>query len=440
MSDHRAGTICAVATAPGRGGVGIVRCSGPLAAGIARHITGRVPSPRSVGFRRFRDQDGSVIDTGLLLYFPGPASYTGEDVIECQVHGSPVVLQRLLACMLRMGARPAGPGEFTERAFLNGKLDLAQAEAVADLINASSIAAAKAAAASLEGVFSRQVAAIADDLVGLRVRVEALIDFPDEGLDETPDPDLAKRLQEMQEAIAGLTERAEQGRRLRESATVVIVGQANAGKSTLLNALAGDEVAIVTDIPGTTRDVLRQEILIDGLPLQLWDTAGLRDSDDPVEQEGIRRTRRALASADHVILVIDDSARGREPDLILPADRVTRVFAKIDLSGRPPGPADAGWAVSALTGAGLDALRKQLHGLFQAQGGIDSFSARTRHVDALRVTADCLHRAAGHQRQGQHDLVAEELGLAHRSLTAVTGAFTSEDLLGEIFSRFCIGK
>lgn len=411
---------------------------------IAEELTGCLPVPGEIHLRRFRDRDRSVIDSGLILCFGAPASYTGDDVIECQAHGSPVVLQRLLVRMVQLGARLARPGEFTERAFLNGKLDLAQAEAVADLIDASSIAAAKAAAASLEGAFSRRVHAIANDLVSLRVRVEALIDFPDEGIDDDPDADLASRIERLQQAIADLTEQAEQGRRLRECGTVVIVGQVNAGKSTLLNALADDDIAIVADIPGTTRDVLRQDILLDGLPLQLWDTAGLRESDDPVEQEGIRRARRALASADHVILVIDDTGSAPSLDLDVEADRVTRVYAKIDLSGRPPGlvdgPEGVGLAVSAHSGAGMDPLRRHLHGLFQSQGGVDTFSARTRHVDALRTTGTCLGRAAVFRQQGEQDLIAEELRLAHRALTSVTGAFTTEDLLGEIFSRFCIGK
>jgi len=444
-----ADTIAAIATPPGRGGVGIVRVSGPRVADIARALTGgALPSPRRAGLHSFRDAAGQPIDQGLLLYFPGPASFTGEDVLELQGHGGPVVMDLLLARVLELGARLARPGEFSERAFLNDRMDLAQAEAVADLIDAASAAAARAAVRSLEGAFSEAVHGLTERLIELRMYVEAAIDFPEEEIDFLADAEVERRLQALNEAFDGLMARARQGSLLREGMTLVIAGRPNAGKSSLLNALAGRDTAIVTDIPGTTRDLLQERIALDGMPLTVIDTAGLRDSSDPVEREGVRRAWQAIAQADAILLVIDDSSGFDAEDQAL-VERLpqqvplVRVYNKIDLTGRPPGEQDGGvLALSARTGAGLDTLRARLKRCVDYAGETaDGFSARRRHLEALQ-------RARGHfdagrealQVQRAGELLAEELRLAQQALAEITGEFTSDDLLGRIFASFCIGK
>lgn len=460
-------TIAALATPHGQGGIGVIRLSGPRAGDIAGALTGKTPKPRHAHLTRFLDEEGAVIDSGLLLYFPAPHSYTGEDVVELQGHGSPIVLDALLRRLFQLGARAARPGEFSERAFLEGKLDLAQAEAVADLITAGSDAAARAAQRSLDGEFSRRVQQLLDALVQARMHIEAAIDFPEEEIDFLSDGVIAQRLDDLLATHAQLLAAAERGQRLRDGRVVAIVGRPNAGKSSLLNALAGSERAIVTDIAGTTRDVLREEVRLGPVSLTLIDTAGLRDSDDPVEREGVRRARAELARADHVLLVIDASAdddidtlrRECPPDLPR-----TLVFNKIDLldgDTASPGRAAAAdaidvsagvsamattsetrLAVSIRTGDGMDALIAHLGALAGAGTDQDgAFSARRRHVDALRRTGDHLATAAARvelDRAG--DLAAEELRLAQQALAEITGAYTPDDLLGVIFAGFCIGK
>jgi len=444
-------TIAAIATPPGKGGIGVIRVSGPKVRAIAVALLGGLPTPRQAAFRRFRSGDGEVLDEGIALYFPAPHSFTGEDVVELQGHGGPVVMDLLLARVLELGARPARPGEFSERAFLNDKLDLAQAEAIADLIASDTAAAARAALRSLQGEFSRRVHGLVEGLIELRMYVEAAIDFPEEEVDFLADGVIAKRLGELRERLSALQAVAGQGRLLRDGMTVVIAGRPNAGKSSLLNHLAGREAAIVTAIPGTTRDVLREHISIDGMPLHVIDTAGLRDSDDPVEREGIRRAWAEIEAADRILMVVDDqlglaseeqALRGR-----LPADRpVTVIYNKIDLSGRSPLVRDGEWGLeillSAKTEEGLDLLRQHLKSCMGYHGGGEGiFMARRRHLEALERATTALERAA-HQleviRAGE--LVAEELREAQNALSEITGEFTSEDLLTRIFSSFCIGK
>lgn len=446
-----ADTIAAIATPPGRGGVGMIRVSGPAAGTIARALLGRVPEARRARFARFRDGQGELIDEGLALYFPAPRSFTGEDVLELHGHGGPVVLDLLMQAVLAAGARPARPGEFSERAFLNDKLDLAQAEAVADLIDSASAQAARAALRSLRGDFSSAVRALDDALIELRMYVEAAIDFPDEDVEFLQAPELARRVEDARRRFEAIETRARQGALLREGATLVIAGRPNAGKSSLLNALAGYEAAIVTEIPGTTRDLLRERILLDGVPLHVVDTAGLRDSTDRVEQEGIRRARAAIDTADALLLVVDDARGWSEDDARLLRELDARltalpVFNKIDLTGRRAG--DLEWqgrqavAVSAQTGAGLDALREGLRrivGVQDAEAG--SYSARRRHLEALRQARDHMEEGLRLLESRQAgELFAEELRLAHQALGEITGRFSSEDLLGRIFSSFCIGK
>ncbi len=443
-------TIAAIATPPGRGGIGIVRVSGPQAPAIARALTGGLPEPRQAAMRPFLDGQGEVLDAGLVLYFAAPNSFTGEDVLELHGHGGVVVLDLLLARVLELGARLARPGEFSERAFLNDKLDLAQAEAVADLIDSGTAQAARAAVRSLAGEFSSRVNALVDALTGLRAYVEASIDFPEEEVDFLGEGDVAGRLAGIREDFESLTIAARQGSLLREGMTVVIAGRPNAGKSSLMNRLAGHEAAIVTDIPGTTRDVLREKVDLDGLPLQLIDTAGLRESGDAVEQEGVRRARREMQQADRVLLLVD-AAAGVTPEderilAELPADLpVTLVLNKIDLSGEKPGLAQRDGLpmlkVSAKTGAGFDLLRQHLE---QAAGyqpaGEGLFSARRRHLEALHRARNHLDSARAHAEVRAGELMAEELRLAQLSLSEITGEFGSDDLLGEIFASFCIGK
>ena len=450
MQQAPADTIAAIATAPGRGGVGIVRLSGTNAPSIAEKIAGPLPSPRVAELRVFCDSEGEHIDEGLVLNFPAPKSFTGEHVIELHAHGGPVVLDMLLARVLSLGARVARPGEFSERAFLNDKLDLAQAEAIADLIDSDTEQAARAATRSLEGEFSRHVHALVEALTGLRTYVEAAIDFPDEEIDFLSDGQVQMQLMAITEQLAEVRKQARQGQLLRDGMTLVIAGRPNAGKSSLLNALAGREAAIVTEVAGTTRDVLREHIQIDGMPLHIIDTAGLRDSADPVEQEGIRRAWHQIEQADRVLLVIDDQQGfGDEDRQILerlPAKLPhTRILSKIDLTGHPDGleseNASPAIALSTRTGAGMEVLRDHLKQLMGYQAAsVGGFSARRRHIDALQRAAQHLENAAACLDSGAGELLAEELRLAQQPLSTITGEFSSDDLLGEIFSGFCIGK
>lgn len=440
-------TIVAAVTPPGTGGVGIVRISGPATEAIAHAMLGRLPAPRVATLAEFRDLDGTSLDSGIALYFPAPASFTGESVLELQGHGGPVVVASLVDAAVALGARRAAAGEFTQRAFLNDKLDLAQAEAIADLVASGTRQAARAALRSLQGAFSAEVAAIAEQLLQLRVFVEAAIDFPEEEVDFLGDTELAERLGRCTAAFAETLARADSGRVLRDGFRVVIVGRPNAGKSSLMNRLSGEDTAIVTEVAGTTRDILRERIDIDGLAVELVDTAGLREDPDVVEAEGIRRARAAMRQAD-AVLWIQDAATGRAvvPDEPLPEDvPVTIVCNKIDLSGDPAG-VSAGQtpvvSLSAKTGEGLDALRSHLRELAGYRDfGEGAYTARQRHVEALR-------RAAGHFDAGRQalkatragELLAEELRLAHDALGEITGATTPDDLLGRIFAEFCIGK
>jgi tRNA modification GTPase len=458
MNDISRDTICAIATAPGRGGVGIVRVSGPAVIDIAAAVVSSgLPAARHAAFARFVDAAGEVIDEGLALYFPSPHSYTGEDVLELQGHGGPVVLELLMARVIELGARRARAGEFTERAFLNDKLDLAQAEAVADLIDAGSTAAARAALRSLQGAFSQQVHALVEALIELRTWVEAAIDFPEEEIDFLADTALVARLDELQQRFSQVTRSAKQGRLLRDGMTVVIAGRPNAGKSSVLNALAGYEAAIVTPVAGTTRDVLREHIAIDGMPLHVLDTAGLRSTVDVVEAEGIRRARAEIAKADRVLFIVDASTDPQAEAWLTEKSQwpaglpVTLVFNKIDqleassvntLTTSIPSDVDHVLALSAKQGTGLDALREHLKtcmGYEVADSG--NISARARHLDALQRAKQHADNAVLRlQRDHAGELVAEELRLAQQALGEITGEFPADDLLGRIFSSFCIGK
>ncbi len=460
MHNHQ-DTIAAIATAPGRGAVGIVRVSGVLAETVAQVVCGRVLKPREASYLGFMDADGSVIDRGLALYFPAPGSFTGEAVLELQAHGGPVVLQLLLArCLQAAGgsARIARPGEFTERAFLNGKLDLAQAEAVADLIDASTEAAARGASRSLSGEFSKEIHRLRDALVHLRMLVEATLDFPEEEIDFLKKADAQGQLVRLAAHIQAALGRTRQGALLREGIKVVIAGQPNAGKSSLLNALAGAELAIVTPIPGTTRDKVQETIQVEGVPLHIVDTAGLRSSEDEVEKIGIERAWKEIAAAD-VVLFLHDLTRQRQPEYVQ-GDAAIRqllektiaagvpilaVWNKADLAGAAAqAPVDpAAVTLSAKTGAGLDTLRRRLLALAGWQAGAEgAYIARERHVKALDRVAAHLALAQDHLMQQAQaiELLAEELRLAHNALGEITGEFSADDLLGEIFSNFCIGK
>jgi tRNA modification GTPase len=441
-------TIAAVATPPGFGGVGIVRVSGALAPKISVGVLGLLPPARSATVATFRDAAGDFIDQGIALYFPAPASFTGEHVLELQGHGGPVVMDLLLQRCLDLGARPARPGEFSERAFLNGKLDLAQAEAVADLIESSTALAARLAGRSLQGVFSRRIDALIEGLIRLRTYIEATLDFPDDELDLSADLGVADDLRAIIDQTREVMGTARQGQVIREGLAVVIAGPPNAGKSSLLNALSGEDTAIVTPIPGTTRDLLKLDIQVDGLPIRIVDTAGLRDSDDIVEREGVRRARAQLDQAD-LVLWVYDAAEGPDPmtcDSLPEHVPVTRVRNKIDLVGLSPGIVDVETgpeiALSAKTGIGLEFLRSHLKdraGLGSLPEG--AFVARRRHLEALRRGLDYLESA---QQSVTHiagaELVAEDLLQAQHAFGEITGRFTSEDLLGRIFSTFCIGK
>lgn len=440
-------TIAAVATAAGAGGVGIVRLSGPRALAIAESLCVRRLRPRHAHHVRFDDGNGETIDDGIALSFPAPRSFTGEDVVELQAHGSPVVLQQLVARACALGARPARPGEFSERAFINDRLDLAQAEAIADLIAASDTRAARAARRALDGVFSQRVDAIADSLSGLRVHVEAAIDFADESLDTLGGAVVKQRLAQTQIDLAQLLAEAERGRRLRDGLHAVIVGPPNAGKSSLLNVLAGSDRAIVTDVPGTTRDVLRETMRLDGLELTLVDTAGLREGGDAIEREGMRRARAELEAADLALVVVD----ARDPAAGLAA--VEAAIAAVPLrllihnkSDLLPAPVtdsgDAVW-VSAINGYGLETLHQRLRGLAMGnteEASAGEFSARGRHVEALRRAQAHAEAANSELRHEMLELAAEELRLAHEALGEITGKISADDMLGRIFSTFCIGK
>jgi len=440
-------TIVAAATPPGIGGVGIVRISGAEAERIACAILGSLPEPRKATHATFRNAAGERLDTGLALYFPAPASFTGESVLELHGHGGPVVISLLVDAALELGARLAEPGEFTRRAFINEKLDLAQAEAIADLISSGTAQAARAALRSLTGAFSAAVEALADQVLQLRMHVEAAIDFPEEEVDFLSDDELKTRLDRCGSAFDELMKQAKIGRVLRDGYRVVIVGKPNAGKSSLLNRLSGEEAAIVTEVAGTTRDVLREQINIDGLAVELVDTAGLRDNPDRIEEEGIRRARQALKSADAVLWIQDATEaddKGIDED-VPDGAAVTVVRNKVDLTDSEPGATQDDPSIinlSAKTGAGIDALHERLRRLAGYKNlGEGAFTARQRHIDALNRAAR--HFSAGRkalQEARAGELLAEELRLAQEALGAVTGAVSSDDLLGRIFADFCIGK
>jgi tRNA modification GTPase len=447
LSARGGDTIAAIATPPGRGGIGVVRVSGPKSRPIVAAIAGTVPVPRHAAFASFRAGNGELIDQGLALFFEAPHSYTGEDVAELHGHGGPVVMRELLRRCVELGARIAQPGEFTRRAFLNDRLDLAQAESVADLIDASSTEAARSAARSLAGEFSRRVHALVAGLIDLRAHVEACIDFPEEEIDPADRSEQAAKLAALRASLDTLLEEARQGAVLREGLTVVLVGPPNVGKSSLLNRLAGEDVAIVTPIPGTTRDYVRATISLEGVPVHLIDTAGLREARDEVERLGIERTWRAIEAAGAALLISspdhpsadDGSIAKRLP----PSMPVARVENKVDLSGGKAGLAASPGAplvrVSAKTGVGIDALRRWL---LDTAGwkphGEGLFVARERHLVALEEARQRL-QAATHNSQA-FELMAEELRLGQQELARITGEVTADDLLGEIFSRFCIGK
>ena len=435
--------IAAIATAPGRGGVGVVRVSGAEIAPFATAILGRQPEPRRATYTRFFDRDGEVLDEGIALYFAAPHSFTGEHVLELQGHGGPVVLNLILQRCVELGARLAAPGEFTRRAYLNGKLDLAQAEAVADLIDAASGEAARSAVRSLSGAFSARIAELVEALTRLRMLVEATLDFPEEEIDFLRDADAFGRLDAIDASLRAVRSQARQGMLLREGLTVVLIGQPNVGKSSLMNQLAGFEAAIVTEIAGTTRDTVREAIQIQGVPLHIIDTAGLRDTNDAVEKIGIARTWDAVGKADVALLLVD-AAYGvgeREVAILqrLPGVARLTLHNKIDVTlDAPRAVGDEIW-LSAKTGAGVELLREKL---LEAAGwqaaGEGAFMARARHLDALDRAAG--HLAAARAAAAQLELFAEELRLAQAALSEITGEFTADDLLGEIFSKFCIGK
>jgi tRNA modification GTPase len=443
-------TIAAIASAPGRGAVGVLRLSGPDVPRIARAVLGALPQARRAHLARFRDAHDASIDSGLALYFPAPASFTGEDVLELQSHGGVLVMDLLLRRLLELGARMARAGEFSERAFLNGKMDIAQAEAIADLIEAGTEAAARAAVRSMQGEFSSRITALGALITDLRVHVEAAIDFPDEDIDFLAAPAITSRLAQVLEAFDSIQAAARQGALLREGLTVVIAGKPNAGKSSLLNALAGEEVAIVTPAPGTTRDVLRQQLHLDGLPLNLVDTAGLRSAGDAAEAEGIRRAHGEMRRADRICYVVDGSHPGAADAPFaqdLPSGvPVTVIHNKIDLTGAAPRADEQVQPpriyLSARTGAGVDLLRAHLKsraGYLGAESGV--FAARRRHLDALQRARTLIDSAARASRESRGlELFAEDLRLAQAALGEITGEVTSEELLGAIFAGFCIGK
>jgi len=437
--------IAAIATAPGRGGIGVVRLSGGSIERFIQPLTGKTLTPRHATYSRFLDAAGGTLDEGIALYFPAPHSYTGEDVLELQGHGGPYVLQGVLERCLELGARLAEPGEFSRRAFLNGKLDLVQAEAVADLIDAGSREAARSALRSLDGEFSRRINSVKDSLIRLRMLVEATLDFPEEDVDFLHQADAWGKLADITGKLDGVLAQARQGALLREGLNVVLIGQPNVGKSSLLNRLAGYDAAIVTEIAGTTRDTVREAIQIHGVPLHIIDTAGLRETDDPIEKLGIERTWAAVEKADVAVLLIDaqHGVGAQEAAMLerLGEIPVLTIHNKIDLGGEAPHVSDSGlelW-LSARTGMGIDLLEARLLRLAGWQtGGESTFIARTRHVAALRRARSHLQAAAA--TGTQLEFLAEELRLAQEALSEITGEFTADDLLGVIFSQFCIGK
>ena len=446
-----ADTIAAIATAPGRGGVGVIRISGSNLLPFAFALTGKTPKPRYATLADFKAADGATIDSGLLLYFPDPHSFTGEDVLELQGHGGPVVMQMLLARCLDLGARLAEPGEFSRRAFLNGKLDLAQAEAVADLIDAATASAVRSAVRSLQGEFSQAIHALTDELINLRMLVEATLDFPEEDIDFLKAADAFGRLERLQLKLAEIFDRAGQGKLLQAGLHVVLAGQPNVGKSSLLNRLAGDDLAIVTPVAGTTRDALRSTIQIEGIPLHIIDTAGLRETEDEVEKIGIERSWREIERADVVLLLVDSRSGVGEADRVILArlpERLKRVtvYNKIDLSGAQAERHDEADGVaislSARANQGIELLRTELLRIAGWHPAEDVFIARERHLRAL-ADAQVHITAASSLVRGKLpalELFAEELRLAQQSLGEITGEFSADDLLGVIFSRFCIGK
>ena len=443
----RPDTIAAIATASGRGGIGVIRVSGPDLLPFSRQLCEKEPPPRLATLAGFRDAAGQLIDSGLLLYFPSPHSFTGEDVLELHGHGGTVVMQMLLSRCLDLGARLAEPGEFTRRAYLSGKLDLAQSEAVIDLIDAATTTAARSAVRSLQGEFSREINTLLEQLTELRAWVEASLDFPDEDIDFLQAADAFGRLERLQQRLASVFDRAQQGKLLQGGLNVVIVGQPNVGKSSLLNRLAGDELAIVTPVAGTTRDVVRSTLQIEGIPLHIIDTAGLRETDDEIEKIGIARAWREIERADLVLLLVDArSGVGQAEQAILgklPENlaRVT-VYNKIDLAGRSAERHDEGCGVaislSAKQGEGVELLRSELLRIAGWHPSEDVFIARERHLRALAETAE--HIAAARAQLRQLELLAEELREAQAALGTITGQVSADDLLGEIFGRFCIGK
>lgn len=449
-------TIAAVATAPGRGGIGIVRVSGPLTSSISQAICNCALKPRHARHGSFFDAAGQVLDEGIALLFNAPNSFTGEDVLELQGHGGPVILDLLLKRCVELGARLARPGEFSERAFLNDKLDLAQAEAIADLIEASSEQAARNAVRSLQGEFSRHVHQLTEQLIALRIHVEAAIDFPEEEIDFLADGQILQQLESVQASLQEVINKAGQGALLRDGMNVVIAGRPNAGKSSLLNKLAGHEAAIVTDIAGTTRDTLREHIHIDGMPLHITDTAGLRETTDQVEKIGVQRALQAIDQADRILLVVDSqSAEAANPFVLWPEfltqppprTKVTLIRNKIDLSGEPAGIKEftdghCSISLSAREGEGIELLRDHLKSCMgYQQSGEGTFSARRRHLQALHQASHSLangYQQLVHSQAGE--LLAEDLRQAQQKLGEITGEFSADDLLGRIFSSFCIGK
>jgi tRNA modification GTPase len=437
-------TIAALATPAGRGGIGVIRISGPHVPEIAQTMLGQLPQARIATFTDFVDNEGELLDQGIALNFPAPHSFTGEDVLELQGHGGPVVMDLLLNAVLKLGARLAHPGEFSERAFLNGKMDLAQAEAIADLIDCASTQAARCALRSLQGEFSAKIHASVDQLIWLRSYIEAGIDFVDEEIDLLADGQVIKKIEKLINDIDNILEQAQQGYLLKEGMRIVLAGEPNVGKSSLLNCLAGRDTAIVTPIPGTTRDVVRDQIQLDGMPLHITDTAGLRETDDPVEQEGIRRTKVAFKEADLVILLLDD----RHPDdkgyasLLTEIDQPPLIIRnKIDLSGHRAGMSEGEVLyLSAKTGEGVELLKaylKEKMGLHSSSEG--SFMARRRHLDALERARTAFTTGLNHASASE-ELLAEDLRQAQEALGEITGEFSADDLLGQIFSTFCIGK
>lgn len=451
MAGHATQTIAALATPAGRGGIGVIRISGPKASHIARQVLGHLPEPRKAEYLPFKGEGEEVLDQGIALFFPGPNSFTGEDVLELQGHGGPILLDLLLRHIFSLGVRPARPGEFSEQAFLNDKIDLAQAEAIADLINAGTEAAARSALRSMQGEFSKTIHELVEGLIQLRIYIEAAMDFADEEIDFLSDGKVTEQLADLQRRLADVQSSARQGSLLRDGVNAVIIGPPNAGKSSLLNRLSGRDSAIVTDIPGTTRDILREQIQIDGVPLHIIDTAGLRDTDCQVEAEGVRRARAALDDADLVMLVLDDSKNPDEVEARLreelpPGRSAVIIHNKIDLSGHDAGSETEGpltrvW-LSARQEIGLeclkDVLKKAIGYEHHPEGDI---IARRRHLEAIERADQALMRGMEQLEVFQaSELLAEELRSAQDALSEITGEFTSDDLLGRIFSSFCIGK